>query len=81
MYVYSIQCMYIQSNVCILLYQIYSISELSRELSLIVTVTDKEPCAALSAVINCHLSRPIGSKISYLLGYYSTSTAVRYSVA
>ena len=60
---------------------VISVSESSPELSLIVTATGKETCASFSLIITCHLSRPIGSKISYLLGYYSTSMALGYSIA
>ena len=58
---------------------VVSVSELSPELSLIVTATGKETCASLFIIISCHLSRPIGSKISYLLGCCSTNMALRYS--
>ena len=69
-HVYSIQCMHIQSNACILLYQIYPVSELSPELSLIVAATGimyQEACPPLSIIISYHLSRPIGLNIFYLL--------------
>ena len=59
---------------------VVSLSELSPEL-LIVTATGKETHALLSIIISCHLSGPIGSKISYLLGYYSTSMALGYLIA
>ena len=55
---------------------VVSLSELSPELLLIVTATGKETYASLSIIISCHLSRPIASKFSYLLGYYSTSMAL-----
>ena len=61
------QCMYTQFNACTLLYQIYPVSELSPELSLIVTATGKEACASLSIIISCYLSRPRGSKNFCLL--------------
>ena len=51
------------------------------QLSLIVTATGKETCASLFIIISCHLSRLIGLKISYLVGYYSTSMALSYSIA
>ena len=51
---------------------VVSLSELSPELLLIVTATGKETYASLSVIISGHLSSPIGSKISYLLGHYST---------
>ena len=54
------------------------LSELSPELLLIVTATGKETYGSLSIIISCDLSRTIGSKISYLLGYYSTSMALRH---
>ena len=70
--------MYIQFNACIFnamhVYSItvlvpalpvVSVSELFPELSLIVTATGKETCASLFRIISCHLSGPIGSKISY----------------
>ena len=78
---YLIQCMYIQSNACILLNQIYPASELSPEPSLIVTDTGKETCASLSIITSCYLSRPIDSKNSYLLGDYSIIIAPGYSIA
>ena len=52
---------------------VVSVSGLSLDLSLIVTAAGKETSASLSVIISCHLSRTIGPKISYLLGYYSTS--------
>ena len=55
--------------------QVVSVSELSPELSLIVTATGKETCASLSVIISCHLSRQVGQKFSYLLDYYSVSMA------
>ena len=61
--------------------RVVSLSELSPELLLIVTATGKETYATLSIIISCHLSRPIGSKIFYLLGYYSTSMALGYLIA
>ena len=51
------------------------------QLSLIVTATGQETCASLSIIISCHLSRLIGLKISYLVGYYTTSMAFGYSIA
>ena len=51
------------------------------QLSLIVTATGKETCASLSTIISCHLSKLIGLKMSYLVGYYSTSMALGYSIA
>ena len=60
---------------------VVSISELFPELLLIVTAIGKETYASLSIIISCHLSRPIGSKISYLLGYYSISMALGYLIA
>ena len=60
---------------------VVSLSELSPELLFIVTDTGKETYASLSITISCHLSRPIGSKISYLLSYYSTSMALGYLIA
>ena len=60
---------------------VVSVSELSPELSLIVTATGKETCASLSIIISCHLSRPVCSKISYLLGRHSISMALGYSIA
>ena len=56
------------------------LSKLSPELLLIVTATVKA-YASLSIIISCHLSRPIDSKISYLLGYSSTSMALGYLIA
>ena len=47
---------------------VVSLLELSPELLLIVTAIGKETYASLSIIISCHLFRPIGSKISYLLG-------------
>ena len=58
-----------------------SLSKLSPKLLLIVTATGKETYASLSMIISCHLSRPIGSKISYLLGCYSTSMVLGYLIA
>ena len=43
--------------------------------------TGKETYPLLSIIISCHLSRPIGSNISNLLGYYSTITAPGYLIA
>ena len=60
---------------------VVSLSELTPEPLLIVTATGKETYASLSIIISCHLSRPIGSKISYLLGYYSTSMELGYLLA
>ena len=60
---------------------VVSLSELSPELLLIVTDTGKETYASLNITLSCHLSRPIGSKIYYLLGYYSTSMALGYLIA
>ena len=57
-----------------------SLSKLSPELLVIVNATGKETYASLSIIISCHLSRPIDLKISYLLGYYSTSTALGYLI-
>ena len=54
---------------------------ITTELLLIVTATDKETYASLSIIISCHLSRPTAFKISYLLGYYSTSMALGYLLA
>ena len=58
-----------------------SLSELSPKLLLIVTATGKETYASLSIIISYHLSRPVGSKISYLLRYYRTSMALGYLIA
>ena len=60
---------------------VVSVSKLSPELSLIVSATGKETCASLSIIISCHLSRRIGSKMSYLLGYYCISMALGFSIA
>ena len=54
---------------------VVSLSELSPKLLLTVTATGKETYALRTIIISCHLSRPIGSKISYLQGYYSTIMA------
>ena len=60
---------------------VVSLSELSPELLIIVTATGKETYVSVYIIISCHLSRPIASKISYLLGYYSTSMALGYLIA
>ena len=60
---------------------VVSFSELSTELLLIATATSKETYALLSIIISCHLSGPIASKISYLLGYHITSMALGYLIA
>ena len=56
---------------------VVSASKLSPEAGTIINrhCTGKKTCASLSIIISCHLSRPIGSKSSYLLGYYYTSMA------
>ena len=48
---------------------------------IIVTATGKETCASNSTIISCHLSRLIGLKNFYLVGYYSTSMALGYLIA
>ena len=71
MHVYLIQCIHEYSIQCMY----FTVSDLSRiriipELSLIVTATGivyQGACAPLSTIISCHLSRPIGLNIFYLL--------------
>ena len=73
-----VQCMYIQVNACIFNHSSTGFSTASNfririfpELSLNVTATNTKTCASLSIIISCHLSKPINSNISYLLGYYT----------
>ena len=83
----ALQCMYITSMqlvpllVLVPALPVGSLSELSPELLLIVTAIGKETYASLSIIISFHFSRPIDSKISYLIGYYSTSVALGYLIA